>query len=392
MILTKRQEEGLKEALRRYNNGEKYVSITGYSGTGKTTLVRFIIEALNVKEEEVCYATFTGKAAKVLADKGNKNAMTLHRLLFKARPLSNGGFKMIPKESLDYKVVVIDEVSMAPKQMIELLFTHNVFVISLGDPFQLPPISVKDSNDLVNHPHIFLDEIMRQAAESEIIRATMQIREGKDLSLYHGNEMQVLPKSELNTGMLTWADQIIVATNNTRININKQMREMLNFGDEPQENDKLICCRNYWDVLDNHGDPLVNGSIGYLKNNFDSWFRLPPYLGNGRKIDYISGSIFSGDGKSQFNNLRIDKNMIITGERSIDSKLEYLLNKNIKTKGIAPLEFTYGYAITCHRAQGSEWDKVLVIEESFPFNKEEHLRWLYTACTRSAQKLVVIKK
>ena len=65
---------------------------------------------------------------------------------------------------------------------------------------------------------------------------------------------------------------------------------------------------------------------------------------------------------------------------------------NPKTKGLLPFEFTYGYAITTHKAQGSEWDKVLVIEERFPFNKEEHARWLYTACTRAAEKLILIRK
>ena len=52
-----------------------------------------------------------------------------------------------------------------------------------------------------------------------------------------------------------------------------------------------------------------------------------------------------------------------------------------------PKEFTYGYAITCHKAQGSEWDKVLVIEENFPFAKVDHARWLYTAATRAAEKI-----
>ena len=57
-----------------------------------------------------------------------------------------------------------------------------------------------------------------------------------------------------------------------------------------------------------------------------------------------------------------------------------------------PREFEYGYAITCHKAQGSEWDKVLVIEENFPWNKEEHIRWLYTAATRSSEKLVIVQQ
>ena len=73
-------------------------------------------------------------------------------------------------------------------------------------------------------------------------------------------------------------------------------------------------------------------------------------------------------------------------------KTEYKLNRNTKTCNIVPKEFTYGYAITTHRAQGSQWDKVLVVEEQFPHNREEHARWLYTACTRAASKLVLIRE
>ena len=82
MILTKKQEEGLKIAVERYLNDEKYTVISGYAGSGKTTLVRFIIEALDVNEDEVCYCAFTGKATEVLRKKGNKNTCTLHKLLY----------------------------------------------------------------------------------------------------------------------------------------------------------------------------------------------------------------------------------------------------------------------------------------------------------------------
>ena len=72
MILTKRQEEGLRTAVARHRAGEKYTVIAGYAGTGKSTLVRYIIDALNVEEDRVCHCAFTGKAAEVLKKKGNK--------------------------------------------------------------------------------------------------------------------------------------------------------------------------------------------------------------------------------------------------------------------------------------------------------------------------------
>ena len=135
MQLTARQAEGLKIAVTRYKHKEKYVTISGYAGTGKTTLVRFIIDALDVEEDKVCYCAFTGKAAEVLRKKGNKNVCTLHKLLYEHIPRPAGGFFRKPKTIIPYDIVVVDEISMVPKEFIDLLFTHNIYAICLGDPF-----------------------------------------------------------------------------------------------------------------------------------------------------------------------------------------------------------------------------------------------------------------
>ena len=396
MELNEKQKNGLTLALHRYKNKEKYTVIAGYAGAGKSTLVRFIIEELKtygVKETDVCFACFTGKAAQVLLKKGNKNVITLHKLLYKSIPKESGGFVRIPNPSIPYKIVVVDEVSMAPKTLMDLLFKHNVYVICLGDPFQLPPVDKKEDNHLLDAPHIFLDEIMRQAQESEIIQLSMAIRENRPIEVFQGKEVQILNKEELNTGMLTWADQILVATNATRVSINAQMRKLLNFGEQPQDGDKIICLRNYWDCFSDNEEPLVNGTIGILKDSFLTKRYLPRIVKSTdglSHIDLIIGDFISDSGM-YFHSLEMDKKMIDTGEFSLDWKTVYQLNRNPKTRDIPPLEFTYGYAITCHKAQGSEWDKVLVIEEKFPFDKIEHARWLYTAVTRSSEKLVLVR-
>ena len=396
MELNEKQKNGLTLALQRYKNKEKYTVIAGYAGAGKSTLVRFIIEELKtygVKETDVCFACFTGKAAQVLLKKGNKNVITLHKLLYKSIPKESGGFVRIPNPSIPYKIVVVDEVSMAPKTLMDLLFKHNVYVICLGDPFQLPPVDKKEDNHLLDAPHIFLDEIMRQAQESEIIQLSMAIRENYPIEAFQGKEVQILNKEELNTGMLTRADQILVATNATRVSINTQMRKLLNFGEKPQDGDKIICLRNYWDCFSDNEEPLVNGTIGILKDSFLTKRYLPRIVKSTdglSHIDLIMGDFISDSGM-YFHSLEMDKKMIDTGEFSLDWKTVYQLNRNPKTRDIPPLEFTYGYAITCHKAQGSEWDKVLVIEEKFPFDRIEHARWLYTAVTRSSEKLVLVR-
>ena len=392
MELTLRQQQGLKVAVARYQNREKYTCISGYAGSGKSTLVKFIVQSLPGvdPEKDVVYATFTGKAAQVLLKKGNKNVSTLHKLLYESLPRPDGSWYRKPVERIPYKIVVIDEVSMVPDSMIQQLFKYSCYVIALGDPFQLPPVTKDDANTLLDKPHVFLNEIMRQAQESEIIRVSMDIREGKDLSLLDGKEVKVFDKSQFTSDMMLWADQVLVGTNATRINLNNTMRDMLGRSGGPQEGDKVICLKNEWDIMADNYDPLVNGTIGFLKNPYSTFVSVPRFLG-GHRFDVLQ-SDFITDGGATFTDLNMDKKMIMTGEKCCDWKTAYAIGRNQAHKYKLPKEFTYGYAITCHKSQGSQWDKVLIVEEKFPFDKTEHARWLYTAVTRAAEKAVIIKK
>ena len=391
MILTKKQEQGLSLCIEKYLNNERYCVISGYAGAGKSTLVKVIVQNLPGidPEEDVVYACFTGKAAQVLLKKGNKNVTTLHKLLYESIPKPDGTFFRKPKTEIDYKIVVVDEVSMAPRNIMELLFKHDVFIIALGDPFQLPPVDKDQDNGLLNNPDIFLDEIMRQSLDSEIIQLSMKIRNYEPVEYFKGKDVIVMPKSDLNTGVLKWADQILVGTNATRVAINNQMRDLLGRGSKPENGDKVICLRNYWDNFAINDDPLVNGTIGYINNAYETFNRVPPWVGGGSiKVLYAD---FTSDSGADFGSLQMDEKEILTGERCLDYKAIYRLMSNRKTQHLVPMEFTYGYAITGHKSQGSEWDKVLVLEERFPFAKEEHARWLYTCCTRASERLVLVR-
>ena len=392
MILTPKQEEALRIILNKYHNHEKYVTVCGYAGVGKSTLVRFAIEALDIDEDKVAYATFTGKAAEVLRKKGNKNAMTLHRLLYDSIPRPGGGFFRKPKMSLEYTIIVVDECSMVPKSMIDMLLRHKVFILFLGDPGQLPMIDKTESHNLLDHPDIFLDQIMRQAAESEIIQLTMKIRNGEDIPYMQGKEVMVVPKKDLVTGHLLWADTILTATNLTRHNINNQVRSLLGFNGEINEGETVICKRNYWEDLNDKGDALVNGTIGKVKNIHDSYINIPYYIQNDRHhIPTIMCDI-TPDGGSDFVCVNMDKDFLLNETPCLDWRTSYRLGKMRNRIGdIIPRQITYGYALTGHAAQGSQWSKVLVLEENFPFDREEHKRWLYTCCTRPEDKLVLVR-
>lgn len=394
MQLTTKQEQGLKIAIERYKNKERYTVISGFAGTGKSTLVNFIVEALKgigVQDEQIGYAAFTGKACQVLQKKGCKNVQTLHKLLYDHRPVASGGFIRIPKATVDYDIIIIDEVSMAPSTLMNLLFTHDIYVICLGDPFQLPPVDKKEDNHLLDTPHIFLDEIMRQAADNDIIRLSMQIREMQPLDDFSKSDnVKIVPSSQLSMGMLQWADQVLVGTNKTRQAINGQMRTALGFEGGPQDGDKVICVRNYWETMDNDGNPLINGAIGTIDASYSTFQRYPKYLSNVGSVKVLKGNFVTDTGMD-YGTLDLDEKMLETGEKCLDWKSAYKINKNKMYQGTIPLEFLYGYAITTHKSQGSQWDKVLVIEEKFPFDRLEHARWLYTAVTRSIERVVVVK-
>ena len=393
MILTNKQELGLKLCIERYKNKEPYTCIAGYAGSGKSTLVKFIIAALNLDPEDVAYVAFTGKAANVLTQKGCPNATTAHKLLYYSKLLPNGRYFHQPKPRLDihYKLIVIDEISMLPKQMWELLLAHHIPIICCGDPEQLPPIDPDTDNHVLDNPHIFLDEIMRQAAESEIIRLSMFVREGNELKNFQCSNQQVkiIQKRNLVTGMYEWADQILCATNKTKDEVNAAMRSLRGFGPEPQVNDKIISLKNQWDFGSAIGTPLTNGSIGNIDGFRIDYKYLPRYI-TSEPIEIIYTNMLTEDGEV-FHDIPIDYKYLKTGQESLTLKQKYKMKENKRCPD-PPFEFNYGYCITTHKAQGSEWDKILVFEENFPFDKQMHKRWLYTAITRASEKIVVVKK
>jgi exodeoxyribonuclease-5 len=220
----------------------------------------------------------------------------------------------------------------------------------------------------------------------------MDIRAQKPLELVKNNEVQVLPAGSLSEGMMAWADQILTATNLTRHSMNDYMRKMKGFGPEPCDGDKVICLRNYWDFCNlTNGDSLVNGSIGTLKNPKPGVINVPYYAYNPGKINVLKGQFIS-ELDEDYGTINMDPKIIQGGESELEWRDKYKLGKLKERIGdVIPKEFAYGYAITCHKAQGSEWDKVLVLEEKFPNVPIEHARWLYTAATRAAEKLVIVR-
>ena len=379
MILTKGQEKGLKIAIERYKNKEPYTVIAGYAGTGKSTLVKFIIDELGINEADVVYIAYTGKASLVLRNKGCENAMTAHRLLYRAIEHPDRTYEFFPKSKLDadYKIIVLDECSMLPQEMLDLLLSHNVHVIALGDPGQLPPID--GVSTILNEPHVMLDEVVRQAQDNPIIRLSMDIRSGKWLDYGGEKECKIISKDQVTDKLLMGADQILCGKNITRHSLNERMRKV-KFEDKysncPLNGDKIICLHNEWKELGSNEEPLVNGMIGTINN-------IALYKDRMYNPKMIAD--FTSDSNGVYQGLQMDYKIFTEKETTVNQE-NWWRYKNIPKA----YEFDYGYAITVHKFQGSEAEKVVVFDEWLG-DKDYHCKWLYTAVTRASKKLVVVK-
>lgn len=372
MTLTRKQEEGLKLAVERYKNHKPYTCIGGYAGTGKSTLVNFIIDALDIPAEYIAYCAYTGKASLILQQKGCPGATTAHKLLYHTKELPDGTFVHTPKKHPDdpLKLIVVDEVSMLEKEQWNILMGWKIPVICLGDPFQLPPIA--EDNGVLQRPHIFLDEVMRQAQDSEIIRLSMDIRDGKYLNCFKGKDVRVVPKDDISDKLLVSADMVLCGKNVTRFALNNRIRRTYwgdRYLDEPIDGDKCICLKNQWMVGD-----LVNGSIGTISNIIkDETQYLKPRMLADFDTDY-------GD---WFTDLSMDYKLFVEGKPTVNKD-----NWKDYPKDIRPMEFDYAYATTVHKSQGSEYSKVVLFNE-YLGDREQWRRWLYTGITRASKKLVV---
>lgn len=185
--------------------------------------------------------------------------------------------------------------------------------------------------------------------------------------------------------MMTWADQILCGKNITRHNLNDMYRKMKWGYDlsEPIVGDKVICLKNNWDKITETGDALVNGTIGTI----DAIATYPdPWLNPKCLINFTPESYDPEDMRDQtFSNVMIDWKLITTHEPTLNKD-----NFRLFPKWLRPEQFDYGYCITTHKSQGSEYDKVLVVEEIL--KQTDHARWLYTAVTRAAKKLTLVLK
>ena len=359
------QDAALKAiAAWRREGGSQVFRLFGYAGTGKTTLARRIAED---NDGAVVYGAFTGKAASVMRQKGCHDAATIHSLIYRTKEADEGGPTFTLNRSgaaAKADLIIIDECSMVDPDLGNDLLSFERPVLVLGDPAQLPP--VRGGGFFTEaEPDVMLTEVHRQAKDDPIVRMAMTIREGGRLELGTYGQSRVVSRRTLDPAEVLECDQVLVGLNKTRRLYNARLRELAGHTDPmPAVGEKLVCLRN------DRVKGLLNGSTWTVQA-----LRAPP------RPDLIRLDVVPEDDpalRRKATDIKVLRAMI----SGTDDEIPLILRRETD-------EFTYGYALTVHKAQGSQWDRVTLFDESYAF-REHRARWLYTGLTRAAQAITVV--
>ena len=350
------------------STAQQVLRVFGFAGTGKTTIAKEVAEAV---EGDVLYMTFTGKASLVLRKKGCVGATTIHSAIYKPEedPVTGHTEFRLNRDSAvaTAALVVVDEVSMVGEDIGKDLLSFGTKVLVLGDPFQLPPIRGEGFFTDVQ-PDIMLTEIHRQAADNPIIRMSMDVREGRGLVPGVYGSSLVIARADLTkedlAEMVLSADQVLCGMNNTRQVFNGRVRALRGISGRqpwhPTTGDKLVCLKN------NRMKGLLNGGL---------WEA-------GRVVERKGGFDMRVTSLDEDGVVPVDVETPFQFFQGTEKEIDWRERKRAD-------EFTYGYCLTVHKSQGSQFDEVLVYDESSVF-REHRARHQYTAVTRAAEKVTVV--
>ncbi len=342
----------------------------GYAGTGKTTLARHLAEGV---EGTVAFGAFTGKAAHVLRQKGCLDATTIHAMIYRPRGIDDSADGQptfaLRRDSTaaSAALIVIDECSMVDEELGRDLLSFGKPILVLGDPGQLPPV-VGAGFFTEGESDILLREVHRQARDNPIVRLSVAVRSGETLHYGTYEESAVVARREIDAARILAADQVLVGVNHTRRLYNRRIRELLGFSSPlPEVGDRLVCLR-------------IDKTFGLLYCSLWRVRRLNPMRGRILPMTLTPDEGFS--------------------KRDVAVRLDVGAFAAQTAPGVASMgggalprgtdAFDFGYALTVHKAQGSQWDNVVLFDESRAF-REHAARWLYTGITRAAQRLTVVR-
>lgn len=383
--LSRDQKNALDHVIEWYSRDREnmpYVTLGGYAGTGKTTLIGVIRRELHAIDPglKVGFVSFTGKAARILQSKIKEAGVmfkqdtvgTIHSLIY--TPILNAKEEIVgwkTKEEIECSLIIVDEASMVDALIWEHLMSYHVPMIVVGDHGQLPPI--RGSFTLMQTPNLKLEEIHRQAKKNPIITLSITARETGEIPVgRYGSTVVKYAREDSETPevlqeMLNNYQSetlILCGYNRTRKRLNAFIRSALGFeSNDPVVGDRVICLRN------NHKAQIYNGMLGTIAKI-------------SRKNDQVYAVDIEIDGEDQ-----MYSGLIAVDQFNADTALNFTQNRRL-FHGIDLFDF--GYALTVHKAQGSQARKVILFEERFSkMTDDDWRRWLYTAVTRAEEELYI---
>lgn len=355
--------------------------LAGYAGTGKSTVVSEAQSRLRetYKIRDIPIGAYTGKAAYVLRQKGN-DAQTIHSMIYTCAEVPCDCTTHLPHEkchppvlkfiinpvgrAAEADLIILDECSMIDHTMGNDLRSFGHKILVMGDPGQLPPINGEGS--FTNRkPDFFLDEIHRQAADSPIIELATWARQGIMPPIgYSKGDVRVLPLTNANADAIHNPDtQVLCGLNRIRWAVTQIMRKEQGFGDVlPMPGEKILCCKN------NKNNGLFNGGAGTLQE-----LKIKGAAGDWR----ITGTIEGEAHKDLLTDPFLFRQHFDSGVSQRDFKRKF------------PNEFDWGYIWSVHKAQGTGWPHVTLIDNS-PSFREDRWKHLYTGITRAEKGLTLL--
>ncbi len=412
----KQQKEALENIEKQLINGNALAyTLMGYAGTGKTTLAGEIAGKAKEKGWTVIFIAPTNKAAEVLRKKGN-GADTVHGLVYKIDKWGNKT-KAWPfaeeHRNEDGGLIICDEASMLSDVLLNDLEEYALHmeykIMYMGDPFQLPPVGAYTRTVFDNEHKSVLTQVMRQGEGSSILDWATALREKKaafsptvtngDVSVEDKstlwNDYLAKLKSGKDITMVTWK-------NEARVRFNMGVRKVLGYeGKTLQAGEPIMGISN--------GMFLRNGETQNVPENieFVGTHKLFVDVPNRDKALPVKAEFYQYKDEDGYTH-RIILVPDFQGAAIAPQKLKgikYWLGKDApqflrrfvemygKKPGLAPdvTIATYGYAITAHKSQGSQWEEVYITGTSKLYNEQlTNARWLYTAVTRAESKVHIL--
>lgn len=439
----------LSEFILNKNSDQIFV-LKGYAGTGKTTIVRSLVKSMPAVNGKTVLLAPTGRAAKVLSNYTEKQALTIHKKIYYRKPESSEGLAFTLQQNLHTDTIfIVDEASMISNSgglnsngmfgggsllddLISYVFNgNNCKLLFIGDTAQLPPVGLDVSPaldiDFLKASYSFqldwfeLTEVVRQASDSGILTNATEIRNQiknklgnkphfllngfKDVIRLGGDELE----DALNSAYSKYGaeESMVICRSNKRANIfNQQIRTRIRWQEnELSAGDLMMVVKNnyFWLPEESKAGFIANGdiiqltSIGRIQEMHS--FRFADV--RMRMIDYpdepeletrlLLDTIMSdAPALSQEENKRLYESVSADYADIADRRLR--LKKVKEDSFFNALQVKFAYAITCHKAQGGQWPCVFV-EQGYLTDEminTEYLRWLYTAVSRASEKLYLV--